>query len=45
MIMKIYYLDALNHTQNYKLYLDHHFLFFKVFGIQTVSNKVVNFLV
>ena len=41
MIMKIYYLDALNHIQNYKLYF---FYFFKVFRIQSVSNKVVNFL-
>ena len=43
-IMKIYYLNAFNHTKNYKLYLDYYFLFFRVFGIQSVSNKVVNFL-
>ena len=44
LIIIIYYLDALNHSKRYKLYVGHYFLFFIIFGVQSVSNKVVNFL-
>ena len=33
MIVRICYLDVVNHVKSYKLYIDYDFVFLKVFGV------------